>query len=73
MQWVDLFTHWNLIEADLHQFYSIDIESGVLSSRTYRWLITRVAGLFAVEHSRLRLKIYPPEKNKQPGRPSRRR
>lgn len=58
-----MFQHWQLIEADLHRFYGVDVEDNrMLTRRTYRWLITRVAGLLGIQDSLLRLKLYPPEK-----------
>ncbi|MBM7767362.1 hypothetical protein [Glutamicibacter nicotianae] len=51
-----------MIDADLHQFYGVDTADGILKNRPYVWLVTRVSGLMAVEHSRLRLKLYPPKK-----------
>lgn len=62
LRWDDVYKHWNMIEADLQEVYGIDIESGVLGTRTYRWLIVRIAGLMSVERSRLRLTLYPPKK-----------
>ncbi len=64
--------YWSLIEADLHQFYRIDIQSGILRQRSYKWLIVRIRSLLAlpptftpdgrpVHASRLGLAAFPPE------------
>jgi hypothetical protein len=37
-----------LIEADLHERYGIDVDSGVLRQRTWRWLRVRIVGLLDV-------------------------
>lgn len=61
-----MFQHWALIDADLHQFYGVDTGAGILRERPYKWLMNRVSGLLAVEHSRLRLKLYPPKQQSSP-------
>lgn len=50
-----------MIDADLHQFYGVDTGDGILNRRPYHWLKTRVDGLMSIEHSRLRLTLYPPK------------
>jgi len=52
---------WALIEADLHQVYGIDVESGILRERTWRWLQARILGLLSTDESRLHRHIFPPE------------
>jgi hypothetical protein len=47
-----VLTAWAAIELDL-QDLGIDVESGVLDQRTWRWLWTRVLGLIANPHTRL--------------------
>ncbi|MGQ4358570.1 hypothetical protein [Streptomyces sp. SAS_272] len=49
-----------LIEADLHQVYGIDVESGILQRRTWRWLQLRIIGLLSTE-CRLQRHFNPPE------------
>lgn len=49
-----------LIEADLHQVYGVDVESGVLRERTWRWLQLRILGLLSTE-SRMQRHFNPPE------------
>ena len=41
--WTDLFTAWDIVEADLHRHYGIDLED--LPERTWRWLRARIDGL----------------------------
>lgn len=36
---------WSAIERDLHEVFGIDVESGVLSHRTWRWLKIRIEDL----------------------------
>ncbi|AOD24567.1 hypothetical protein IM25_21325 [Rhodococcus sp. p52] len=48
----DCLHHWNLIELDL-QDAGIDVESGVLRSRSWRWLRLRIESLAAEPSSRL--------------------
>ena len=53
-----MLTFWELIEADMHERYGIDVESGVLDARTGRWLRARIIGLLGVE-SRLHRALFP--------------
>lgn len=64
-QWSQILKHWDLIEVDLHQWYGVDVGDGLLVRRSWRWLERRISGLLAIEKSRLRLTLYPPEKPKQ--------
>ena len=48
----DCLHHWGDIELDL-QDLGIDIESGVLQARTWRWLRLRIQGLAAEPSTRL--------------------
>lgn len=48
----DCLHHWSAIELDLDDKH-IDLESGVLHTRSWRWLRTRITGLAADPHSRL--------------------
>lgn len=41
---------------------------GILVRRSWRWLEKRITGLLGIEHSRLRLTLYPPKDHKQTGR-----
>jgi hypothetical protein len=43
--WVELAEQWDLIEADFHEVYGIDLSDGCLDARTGRWLITRIQQL----------------------------
>ncbi|MDT0306132.1 hypothetical protein RM780_04035 [Streptomyces sp. DSM 44917] len=47
MTWAQLLAAWELIEADLHAEYGVDIASGVLRKRTWRWLRLRIIALLA--------------------------
>lgn len=64
-QWKEILGHWNHIEADLQEHYGIDVGAGILTQRSWRWLEVRIVGLLAIESSRLRLTLYPPEKTKK--------
>lgn len=60
--------HWLLIEADLHEFYGIDLgDRALLRSRSWRWLWVRIVGLLSVESGRLRRTLYPPKTPETPG------
>ncbi|GIE29958.1 hypothetical protein Ait01nite_030030 [Actinoplanes italicus] len=53
--------HWAAIEADLHSEYGIDVEDpGLMASRSWRWLQTRIVGLLSMPKSRLSLAMKPP-------------
>ncbi|MCP3799740.1 hypothetical protein NLX83_10770 [Allokutzneria sp. A3M-2-11 16] len=47
-----------MIEADLHSVYGVDVESGILRARSWRWLRVRVVGLLSCE-SRLARALSP--------------
>lgn len=40
-----MLRRWDLVEADLHERYGIDCDSGILTQRTWRWLVDRIRGL----------------------------
>jgi hypothetical protein len=57
-----------LIEADFHSEYHIDLsEPGLLKSRSWRWMKTRIAGLATAE-TRLQRKLAPPPETPDPKR-----
>ena len=45
LKWVDVLTAWSAIECDLHEKYGVDVESGVLRQRSWRWLEVRIISL----------------------------
>lgn len=47
-----------MIEADLHDVYGVDVESGILRARSWRWLRTRIVGLLSCD-SRLARALAP--------------
>ncbi|HFG8807619.1 TPA: hypothetical protein ACGIY5_000971 [Corynebacterium striatum] len=53
ISWLQILEAWNAIECDLHTIYHIDVESGDLQHRTWRWLEIRIADLIN-QPSRLR-------------------
>lgn len=54
MTWADLLERWDLVEADLHQAYGIDMEDReLLRRRSWRWLRVRIAGLLSDPDSRI--------------------
>lgn len=76
LSWAQLLEHWQLIEADLHERYGLDLTEPVLRGRSWRWLRIRVEGLLAVppqvtdsgvvvQATRLGGQLRPPEPPKQ--------
>ncbi|RLL70308.1 hypothetical protein D7M15_09090 [Streptomyces sp. Z26] len=61
MTWAQLLEQWPLIETDLHAEYGIDVGSGILRARTWRWLRVRIAGLLTAD-TRVARHFAPPEK-----------
>ena len=41
--WSMIFDAWIQCELDLHAIFGVDVESGVLEERTWRWLELRIA------------------------------
>ncbi|MCG7203951.1 hypothetical protein [Streptomyces arenae] len=64
MSWHNLLSLWPLIEADLHSEYGIDVDSGILRRRSWRWLQARIYGLLCAE-SRLQRHFAPPPEQPQ--------
>lgn len=56
--WAHILDRWQLIEADLHEVYGVDVESGVLRARSWRWLRVRLVGLLSCD-SRLARSLGP--------------
>ncbi|GAA5056471.1 hypothetical protein [Streptomyces similanensis] len=60
MTWRQILAEWPLVENDLHDQYGIDVEEpGLLQSRSWRWLRTRIFGLLSAD-SRLYRQLCPP-------------
>lgn len=54
MTWGDVLERWDLVEADLHQVYGIDIDDRELrETRTWRWLRVRIGGLLTNPDTRI--------------------
>lgn len=51
--WSLILEHWGDIECDLHEKFNIDVESGILRQRTWRWLRMRITDL-TTQPSRLK-------------------
>ena len=41
----DVLEHWRDAECDLHEVFGVDVESGVLDERSWRWLEIRLRDL----------------------------
>jgi len=59
--WSQILEQWNLIEADMQEYYHIDLaEPGLLKSKTGRWLRIRILGLLT-EGTRTHAALWPPK------------
>lgn len=48
--WEQILTRWDLVEADLHETYGIDLDQPRLLPRhTWRWLQSRIIGLLSAD------------------------
>lgn len=57
--WSELFSHWNLIQLDLHEKFGIDTgDRDLLRSRPFSWLLLRIRDLLGSE-SRLTRALRP--------------
>jgi hypothetical protein len=46
--WAQILDRWELVEADLHETFGIDMEDrDQLRSRSWRWLHVRITGLLS--------------------------
>ncbi|MBH0778823.1 DUF7426 family protein [Nocardia bovistercoris] len=60
MSWRDVFACWPDIELDLHTEFGVDVDSGVLDQRPWRWLEVRIRALATTPRTRLYRSIFPP-------------
>ena len=51
--WDKILDNWDSVETDLHERFGIDVESGILHQRTWRWMRIRINDLID-QPSRLR-------------------
>lgn len=61
ISWRDILACWPDIELDL-QDRGIDLDSGVLDERPWRWLELRIRALATTRGTRLNRSIFPPKK-----------
>lgn len=60
MKWSQILDEWPLVEADLQEFYGLDVGApGLLAARSWRWLRVRILGLLSAD-SRINRLLYPP-------------
>ncbi|MFD8216215.1 hypothetical protein ACFV2U_21315 [Streptomyces sp. NPDC059697] len=60
MKWSQILDEWPLVEADLQEFYGLDVGApGLLTARSWRWLRVRILGLLSAD-SRINRLLYPP-------------
>lgn len=45
--WADLERHWDLLEADLHERFAIDLWAPGVLDRPWPWLAARISALLA--------------------------
>ncbi|TXL91925.1 hypothetical protein EW053_04425 [Streptomyces sp. IB2014 016-6] len=64
MTWDAILEQWDLVEADLQETYQIDVDSGILRDRSWRWLRVRIAGLISTD-SRLSRHFAPKESHRK--------
>lgn len=61
--WPQILEQWQLIEADLHEVYGIDLDDrDLLRARSWRWLKVRIVGLLDDAESRLYRALNPPRR-----------
>ncbi|SDJ07948.1 hypothetical protein SAMN05444157_1627 [Frankineae bacterium MT45] len=65
LTWPRVLGHWKLAELDLHQVFGVDVESGVLASRSARWLRDRLLDLTLTRGTRLERSLRP-DKSTEP-------
>ncbi|MFD6416009.1 hypothetical protein [Streptomyces sp. NPDC060194] len=66
--WAELLPQWLLIETDLHEVYGIDVGTGILRDRPWRWFKARVYGLLVTESRLARHFAPPPDDTRKPRR-----
>jgi hypothetical protein len=60
VKWSQILDEWPLVEADLQEFYGLDVGApGLLAARSWRWLRVRILGLLSAD-SRINRLLYPP-------------
>ncbi|WP_395704811.1 hypothetical protein [Rhodococcus ruber] len=63
MSWSDILKFWRYVELDL-QDRGIDVESGILHERSWRWLQLRVIDLVTLPGTRLHTALNPTPQRK---------
>lgn len=58
--WKDIWAHRDAIEVDLHERFGVDLSSGILRTRTARWLRVRIEQLLMTPGSRISTALLPP-------------
>lgn len=61
MPFLDILSEWDVLEADMHHFYGVDLSDPVVQSRPWRWFTVRVKWLMNRADSGLRAVFRPPE------------
>ncbi|OOL31855.1 hypothetical protein GQ85_11005 [Rhodococcus rhodochrous] len=65
MTWPDILARWRYVELDLHD-RGVDVESGILRDRSWRWLQLRVLDLVTLPGTRLHTSLTGPTKRTVP-------
>ncbi|WP_203236957.1 DUF7426 family protein [Nocardia panacis] len=60
LSWREVLSCWTEIELDMHSVFGIDVNSGVLHERPWRWLEVRIRDLASTPGTRLHRAILPP-------------
>ena len=48
-----ILEEWNAVETDMHHFYGVDVDSGILDHRSWRWFYIRLGRLLSEGESML--------------------
>ncbi|MFI5778139.1 hypothetical protein [Nocardia sp. NPDC051570] len=60
LTWSEVLACWSEIELDMHSIFGVDVNSGVLHERPWRWLEVRIRDLASTPGTRLHRAILPP-------------
>ncbi|QIS18528.1 DUF7426 family protein [Nocardia terpenica] len=60
LSWREILSRWRELELDLHTVFGVDVNSGVLHERPWRWLEVRIRDIANTPGTRLHRAIFPP-------------
>lgn len=65
ISFLEVLEHWNVLEADLHHYFGIDMGSDIVRKRDWRWFAVRVWWLMDDRGTAISRAVRPPKEPEQ--------